>query len=195
MNWDTNQPLLYNMPTITGIYTENDAHIGHLHSTVLANKLLTLLNKDSIVLDFGCGRGEYLKFLQSEGYNVIGVDGINISNEPFIETFDISQKIELGLKGSVISLEVGEHIPNQFEKVFIENLITHCDMTLVLSWAVEGQPGIGHINCRNNEYIISQLKDYNFEFDMDTSNFLREDIESHCNYFKNTLMVFRKKYD
>jgi hypothetical protein len=49
-------------------------------------------------------------------------------------------------KGNVICIEAFEHIPSQFEKQFVENIINACSGKLVISVAVEGQPGIGHVN-------------------------------------------------
>ena len=181
------------MPTETGIYTPSDANIGHLHSTNLCKKISTIFHPSKKVIDFGCGLGEYLSYLKNLNYEVIGIDGINVSKNPFIVEMDLSHKISLGFKGSVISLEVGEHIPEFYEDNFIDNLVNHCDDKMILSWAVVGQPGIGHINCKNNDYIINRLQSKGFYFDKELSEWLRDDIEEHCSYFKNTLMAFNKK--
>lgn len=180
------------MPTETGIYTESDVEIGHLHSEKLAQKILDLFDRDKWVIDFGCGRGDYVKHLIDRGYNSIGIDGINIQNLSYIKTGDLTNNIELGIKGNVMSLEVGEHIPEMYESQFIQNIINHCDSKLLLSWAVLNQPGIGHINCRDNIYIINRLSDYGFAVDEDITKWLRSDIEPQLSYFENTLMYFTR---
>jgi 2-polyprenyl-3-methyl-5-hydroxy-6-metoxy-1,4-benzoquinol methylase len=57
----------------------------------------------------------------------------------------------------VISLEVGEHIPQKSESVFINNLISHTKQYLILSWATPGQVGDAHVNEQDADYIISKI--------------------------------------
>jgi len=52
-----------------------------------------------------------------------------------------------------ICFEVAEHIPKQFETTYLNNLIKHCKKGIVISWAIVGQKGIGHVNCQNNDYV------------------------------------------
>jgi len=180
------------MPTETGIYLKEEIEYGHLHSKSLLNNITHIIDNSLPVIDFGCGTGYYVEELNKKGYKAIGVDGIYIGDNKDIKILDISEHVDLGIKGNVISLEVGEHIPEQKEDIFISNLINHCSNILILSWAVEGQMGIGHINCKNNNYIINKLIDYGFEFSENMTKILKHNIEQHCNYFYNTLMGFKK---
>ena len=95
-------------------------------------------------------------------------------------------------KGIVISLEVGAHIPSTYQDVFIDNITTICNSYLILSWAVPGQPGIGHVNCLSNETIIKLITDKGFKYLEDISNQSREELVGNCWYFKDTLMVFKR---
>ena len=45
-----------------------------------------------------------------------------------------------------MSLEVGEHLPKEFEDIFINNLDNNNNYGIVLSWAIKGQGGYGHYN-------------------------------------------------
>jgi len=65
----------------------------------------------------------------------------------------------------VYSVEVGEHIPKEFEDVFINNLVWAAEKGIVLTWAHIGQGGDGHVNCQNRDYIIKKFKDRGFEID------------------------------
>jgi hypothetical protein len=96
------------------------------------------------------------------------------------------------IKGQVLCLEVGEHIPLEYEQIFIDNVCRHCDSRMVLSWAIPGQGGIGHVNCRDNDYIIAQIARRGFVFNQLLTDYLRDDIEMGVRYFKDTLMVFDK---
>ena len=53
----------------------------------------------------------------------------------------------------VMSLEVGEHLPSKFEDIFINNLHNNNVDGILLSWALKGQGGDGHVNEQNNDYI------------------------------------------
>ena len=181
------------MPTNTGIYTKADASVGHLHSENLCNKLSQILDKNIPIVDIGCGRGDYVQSLNIKGFNIKGIDGIKLPEHgENIYIHDLTKPISIDKKCTVISLEVGEHIPVQYEGTFISNLINNCNDTLVLSWAIEGQAGIGHINCKNNDYIINALSKYGFNLQSDITNDLRNVIEDNCDYFRRTLMFFKK---
>jgi tryptophanyl-tRNA synthetase len=91
----------------------------------------------------------------------------------------------------VLSLEVGEHIPKEYESVFIDNVCSHTNNLLIISWAVVGQGGDGHINCQNNEYVINQIESRGLLYNPLKSKELRE--SATIGWFKNTIMVFYKK--
>jgi FkbM family methyltransferase len=91
-----------------------------------------------------------------------------------------------------MSLEVGEHLPAHFEDIFIQNLHNNNKYGIVLSWAVKGQGGHGHFNEQNNDYIKSKIGALGYIIDIENENKLRQDSTLH--WFKNTIMVFRKKY-
>ena len=179
------------MPTNTGIYTEKDASVGHIHSENLCNKLCDILDKNVPIIDIGCGRGDYVKSLNLKGFNIEGIDGIKLEcNDDNIHIFDLIEPFIAKNKSTILSFEVGEHIPKEYENIFIDNLVNNCSGKLVLSWAIEGQVGIGHVNCRNNDYIINSLKDRGFIFNEKITNNIRSIIEDSCDYFRNTLMFF-----
>jgi hypothetical protein len=180
----------------TGIWTQETADMGHIHSEKLQINLINLLNKEEQIIDFGCGLGFYLsKFKENNFVKLLGVEGFNLNNFLFDNVLiqDLSQSFDLNLKGNVISLEVGEHIPKNFEDVYIENITKHCDNYLIISWAVPGQGGLGHVNECENNYIINKIENKEFTYLQELSENLRSDIEDYCLYFRNTIMVFKKK--
>ena len=91
----------------------------------------------------------------------------------------------------MLSLEVGEHIPAEFEDQFIDNITKHVKKTLIISWAIEGQGGSGHVNCRNNDYIIGQVTERGFKYNEKASNELRK-AATNAFWFSYTLLVFDK---
>lgn len=177
----------------TGYWSDDEAKF-HIGSEELAVFLAGYLDKDEYVIDFGCGDGFYLSYLQSQGFEkTIGIDGMEIYTASIpIQEMDISQPIFLDQKGQVISLEVGEHIPKQFEENYIDNITHHCTSKLILSWAIKGQPGIGHINNQNNDYVIREIEERGFRYDEGLSKEIRKSIEEDTYWFRNTLMIFNK---
>jgi len=169
--------------------TENPQHCYDKH---LNDFLLNFL-KNKSVTDFGCGDASYLKNLQSTCTSIKGYDG-NPYTEKLTnglgESLDLS-KIQNAQKSDwVISFETGEHIPAIYEDNFVENLCSHCNEGMIISWAYVGQPGEGHINCRNTDYIIDKLYKKKFICDIIMSTYLRDICESW--WFKSNLLIFYK---
>ena len=146
------------------------------------------------LVDFGCGMGNYVKTFQENNINAIGFDGN--PNTPEL-TNNLCKVLDLSVAKQfdesfdwVISLEVGEHLPRQFEDIFIYNLHNNNKHGIVLSWAVKGQGGHGHFNEQNNDYIKSKICNLGYINDIASEKTLRSD--SSVYWFKNTIMVFRK---
>ena len=57
-----------------------------------------------------------------------------------------------------MSIEVGEHIPKEYEETFIDNIVKSAKKMIVLTWAAPGQGGEGHVNNQTPEYIASQIE-------------------------------------
>ena len=90
----------------------------------------------------------------------------------------------------VLSLEVGEHLPRAHEGAFMENLHRHNSRGMVLSWALKGQGGTGHVNEQDNDYIKAKICAKGYVNDLDAEQALR--AAAAFPYFKRTIMVFRK---
>ncbi|XP_069194699.1 uncharacterized protein [Procambarus clarkii] len=108
-----------------------------------------------------------------------------------IASADLSSAATLGGPFDwVMSLEVGEHIPESGEKNFLDNLVKHACVGVVVSWAVPGQEGHSHVNCRSNDYVRREMATRGLESDKNAERNLRSMV-GHLFYFRNTLMVFR----
>ncbi len=175
-------------------YWSDDENKFHIGSPELADFLSVYLDKDEWVIDIGCGDCFYLDRLKKAGFTKLwGVDGYKAHTcKMDIQIHDLSQPLFLDKKGQVLCLEVGEHIPAKYEAELLDNITRACGSKLIMSWAIKGQPGIGHINCKNNDYIIKEIEDREFEFDKELTTKTRKKIEEDTYWFRNTLMIFNK---
>jgi cyclopropane fatty-acyl-phospholipid synthase-like methyltransferase len=191
------QPLQADYVDSKGIWHGTDVGCHHAFDPALAQALSDFFKKQHArsIVDFGCGLGHYqLTFLQN-GLKADAYDG-NPDTPALTDgragVKDLSVPFNLGKRYDwVMSLEVGEHLPKEYERVFIENLIRHAKKGIVLSWAIPGQGGYGHFNEQSNEYIKSVMTSYGWHSDETAENALR--ASASLWWFKNTVMVFRKK--
>jgi hypothetical protein len=182
-------------------FWENSTAEGHGHDEGLAEALILFFNSEHMdtLIDMGCGDGYYVKRLRFNGISAAGVDGN--PNTPLIsnglcKTVDLSREQNLGKFDWVLSLEVGEHIPQEFQKEFIGNLDRHNRQGIVLSWAVRGQGGDGHVNCLDNHEVISIFEDMRYKYDAEATQFLRDKCAIYPLtgwWFRNTIMCFRRE--
>jgi len=175
---------------------------GHCFDYSLANGLSELLTSRNVrrIVDLGCGPGWYVKILKDSHFYVEGYDGnpytpaiseIVLDDGTCCEQLDLTIPIIFGEPFEcVLSLEVGEHIPAEYEHLFLDNITNNSSRYIILSWAVEGQGGSGHVNCRNNDYVIQKMLDRGFVEEVDAKEALRS--VAHLDWFKNTIMVFRR---
>jgi cyclopropane fatty-acyl-phospholipid synthase-like methyltransferase len=177
-------------------FWENPTSEGHYNDEVLLNELKKIINKNQInnLVDLGCGNGYYASNFKDILYNMECFDGNPYTNEitnglcnvlDFSKPFDLNKTFDC-----VMSLEVGEHIPKQFESIFLDNVSKHSHNIILLSWAIPNQPGDGHVNCQENEYIINEMGKRGFIYDNDESQQVRKN--NVVWWFKDTFMFFKK---
>ena len=177
-----------------GIWTcDRDAHS---FDEPLARAISSFLRNEhcTSVIDMGCGGGHYVKHLKSTGLKVLGIDG-NPKTHEFTEDCivgDLTGLLPLlPFKADwLICLEVGEHIPPQYETMFIDNLCQNLKSGLIISWFPTEGHGIGHFNPRSNEYVKDKLLDREFISDEMAQKNLRD--AATLWWFKESLMVFRR---
>jgi hypothetical protein len=183
----------------TGYWNGKTAHDHHAHSPELAcwiyNFLKSKNQTDVQIYDFGCGLGNYLEKLKENGFDKLTGYEAEIPDKKVFENikkYDLTIPIDLPIKGNILSLEVGEHIPIQYMDVYINNISNNCKKYLILSWAMPDQPGHGHVNCLENKEVITILEQKGFKLlSSETSN-ARSVIKDDCYWFKNTLLIFEK---
>jgi 2-polyprenyl-3-methyl-5-hydroxy-6-metoxy-1,4-benzoquinol methylase len=168
----------------------------HAYDPKLSDALVKLALKLNILksYDFGCGPGKYVENFRKHGIETDGYDGNPITSSiPNCYIKDLTTDFQLTPVDFLLCLEVCEHVPKKFEDNLLRTIDRHVNPggTLVISWAIIGQGGFGHVNCQNNDYVISKFLSMNYSFDKNTSDYLREQ-ESCAKWFRNTILVFNK---
>ena len=174
-----------------GYWTEKSETDLHACDESLCNAIIEIFNKKLTIVDLGCGNGAYTKRFIEAGFDCRGYDGSPLTPEisgGVCGVLDLSEPIDIGVFDMVVSLEVGEHIPAEYEQIFIDNICKSSKKYVLLSWGVEGQPGVGHVNCRNNDYIIKEMERRGLRYNKIDSDYLRS--KSTFPWFANTVMLF-----
>jgi len=180
----------------TGYWEDNQNKLYHVCDKGLCSWVAEYLKdqKSKKLYDFGCGLGHYLKPLSDSGFtNLTGFEGAVPLHKEFdnIVAQDLTKPFTVSEKGNCLCLEVGEHIPARFEKIFLDNLTGACDDNLIMSWAVRGQDGEGHVNCLNNDEAIARVESRGFKYLTSESEAARNAVSDYP-WFKNTTLVFKR---
>lgn len=179
-----------------GYWEGLEAECQHAFDQNVCNALINFLKNEnaSSVADFGCGMGNYVKKFIENNINAIGFDGNPNTPEltnGICNVLDLSEPINFETKYDwILSLEVGEHLPSQYEDIFINNLHNNNNKGIILSWAIKGQGGHGHVNEQNNDYIKAKFQNLGYINDIQNEQLLRS--VATLFWFRNTIMVFRK---
>ena len=175
--------------------TQTEVTSEHAFDEKLCTELISYLidEKAETVVDMGCGIGEYVRRFKNH-FKCDGFDGNPHTREltnNICNVLDLSEPVNINNSYDwVVSLEVGEHIPKKFEDFFIDNITKCCTNGLIISWAIPGQGGKGHVNEKKNDYIIQRITSKGFTYLPEKSKNLRN--ASQLWWFKNTIMVFKK---
>ncbi len=157
-----------------------DAVIVGVLAALLRNRIPHLARADrpQSVNDFGAGVGQYGRSLKAidatidwRGYD--GAGNVEDFTGGFVRFFDLTLPLSLPRADWVLSLEVGEHVPRQFEAMYLRNLAAHACTGVIGSWATLGQRGRGHVNNHNASYIEARFAEIGFRADTQLRHLLR----------------------
>lgn len=166
----------------------------------LARLLEKTLDPKLPVYDMGCGLGRYVAHLEKEGFVALGIEGHpqakDVAATPSIMAWDLSNPFPARVldmpRGSVVSLEVGEHIQPERAGYFLSNLSNMCAKTLILSWAVRGQGGHRHINELDHHDIVPMVEELGFKLDEHKTAEWRELAGMDLPWFKRSIYCFER---
>ena len=169
---------------------QSEQIIWHQHSNLLMKAMLDDFEPKSKIVDLGSGHNFYVDVFNHFGHDAKGFDEVKLDHVNQIQ-FDVTEPLFLTDIDYIISFEVGEHIPKDKIKGYLDNLATA--PRVLLSWAIEGQSGIGHINCQNNEYVIKEMTERGLMYLPEKTKWYRDTVlNCHCNWFKTNLLYFEQ---
>jgi SAM-dependent methyltransferase len=155
--------------------------------------------KPSSVVDIGCGTGDWLSAFQSFGItDYVGVDGdyvdhrmLQIPESHFVK-YDLKQRFKVERRFDLaMSVEVGEHLPNESSEVLVETLSGLSDF-IMFSAATQGQGGTYHINEQPHQYWINKFEKRGYKL----YDILRQQIWHlpyvECWYRQNILLFIKE---
>ncbi len=121
-------------------------------------------------LDVGCGPGWQVDIARHLGYKALGLDGdISLLGPSYLLVCDFTKNpIRLPMEFDLVwSVEVAEHIPEEYEPLFLETCTYNCGRYLVLTASQNPKPQ-DHVNVKSREYWIRRIIEKGF--------ILREDL-------------------
>eukprot|EP00933_Yihiella_yeosuensis_P071985 TRINITY_DN80254_c0_g1_i1.p1 TRINITY_DN80254_c0_g1~~TRINITY_DN80254_c0_g1_i1.p1 ORF type:complete len:371 (-),score=49.23 TRINITY_DN80254_c0_g1_i1:63-1175(-) len=178
----------------SGAWVGTSAAGFHMHDRPFADALIAFFRSEQArtVADFGCGLGLYVRDFRNAGLRAGGFDGnpatAKISEGRCLQA-DLSHNVDLGTRWHwVLSLEVAEHIPRNFENLFLGNLDRHACFGIVLSWG--NQAGEGHVNLRTSGEVEALMSERGFRSLPHRATMLRE--AATLPWLQNTVLVFQR---
>jgi len=184
----------------------NPGVFWHFHGMARANapafadELLAFAPDTKSIADVGCGSGAYAAEFNRRGLNVwageYAATGRWIARQQGLtpQRFDVTDPSTHPNKtfDLAYSIEVAEHLPDALADRFVGFLVRMSGL-LIVTAAVPGQGGHGHINEQPAEYWISKFAAQGFTFDAEGASRLRQSLGrrnvSSC--LSNNVMVFR----
>ena len=132
------------------------------------------------VVSLGDGPGEYRRRILATGL-VAGYDAFDGAPSSANATNGRVRFIDLTLPQYwlpeydwVMSLEVAEHVPAEYESTLVDNLARPAREGIVFSWATPGQGGFHHVNERPPQYVEELMRHRGFRRDANASQSLRD---------------------
>lgn len=149
------------------------------------------------VVDFGCADGLYIKPFNDKGCYVLGIDSapvlVSMKKVDNIILSDLRMPYKAGKFDLALCLEVLEHIEERYTDNVIQNLVDASDLLLV-SAAVPGQEGEGHVNLQHKKYWIDKFDKHGYILDNGETKELVDYMKEgyHLGWFVENAMILRR---
>lgn len=167
----------------------------HVTDVEIAKELSFFL-RNKRVASFGDGPGLYKEIFEilKDVQSYDAFDGAPFCEETtnnFVKFLDLTVPVyHLNMYDWIISIEVAEHIPKQFEDIYVNNLVRHAREGIILSWASPGQGGLSHLNEKYFEEVKSIMFSKGFQHMQQDSERIRE--KSILPWIQNNLNIYKR---
>lgn len=163
------------------------------HDINLSNELADIF-KDKTVVDLGAGLGWYCPIISKKSKKCDQYDGsVNIEEvtNGKVKYLNLAESIKFSCNYDIVmSIEVAEHIPKEYEDVYINNLIKCSKGGLLITWSKIGQGGHYHVNNKNREDVIKLFNKRGMKYQYGITNRLKN--VTKISYLKNNILYFTK---
>jgi hypothetical protein len=150
---------------MNGAFTKRlQSRRGFKYDPRLLHAIARTLPVGSTVTDWGCGNAPFVYGLRDLGFRAYGVEGSHAIEGVSIKA-DISRPILLPATSAAITIETGEHIPEESLGTFVQNINRNTTSILIVSWAVRGQRGRDHVSCRNPNEVEAMFGEFKWVTD------------------------------
>ena len=164
----------------------NDKKWAAESAPVIAANIAGQLRPGSVI-DVGCGSGEYLEAMRSHGVQVHGIElavaALARCKEKGLEVvaIDLIREPSLPWQADVVySFEVAEHLPKSGARNFVRLVTSSAREHVVMTAALPGQPGLGHVNCQPKSYWIDLFAEHGFAFDAAMTESWQNSLRETC---------------
>jgi len=182
------------------IHTENVHNLRD--PELLVPEILKMLNPKSVV-DIGCGLATFLSIFKRYGVSdILGIDGKWVNKELLFKNINPNEFLEQDLEqlfilkkkyDLVLSLEVAEHIHQNYADIFVENLVNSGEVIL-FSAAIPNQGGQNHINEQWLSYWEEKFSKFNYKILDVIRPIIWDNSEIFWWYKQNTVLFVKKTF-
>ena len=144
------------------------------------------------MLDVGSGEGHAARYFFRQGVIAHAIDGApsNINRSRFPAALhDLTTGPYMFPCDLVLCVETIEHIGSKFETHVLDTL---CNADIVaMTHALPGQSGYHHVNCRPEEYWVSEMNERGYMLALENEEYRQLAVEEVSDaYFAETGLVF-----
>ncbi len=179
-------------PGTTGAWTLTDDYVYFLDRG-LVRGVAALVGPSASIVEFGAGKGCMASALRREGVLVRAYDGSPNASKVtrgLVHTADLTRKLKLASADWVLCLEVAEHVPRRYENILLANLDRAARKGVILSWS-NSDKGNGHVNARDNDWVLNAMRTRGFVWDRAAQVALRGSV-SDIHWYRESVMVFKR---
>ena len=193
------------LPPLEAIYSDKFfAKRGHIRPQMepLADAIVATVSPRTAI-DVGCANGYLMESLARRGVTVRGIEGSRaclkylVVDPNLVLIADLRKPIAepVGVYELAVSLEVGEHIEEEYADQYLDTLCMLSNFILMTA-APPGQRGTHHVNCQPQEYWVQKMLRRGYRRLPEAEMTYRQALESwkenkHMDAYYRNVMCFK----